>query len=61
MKKKRRKILQHLTFLELRRPFDLENNVKVTVWVYDLENNKTTRPAARRKNKPSRVQIGQMV
>jgi hypothetical protein len=28
---------------ELRRPFDLENSVKVTV--YDLENSKSTRPA----------------
>jgi hypothetical protein len=45
--KKRQKILQHLTFLELRRPFDLENNVKVTV--YDLENSKSPRPATRRK------------
>jgi hypothetical protein len=46
-RKKLQKIFQHLAFLELRRPFELENIVKFTV--YDLENSKSTRPATRRK------------
>jgi hypothetical protein len=41
--KKGPKILQLLAFFKLRRPFDLENSVKVTV--YDFENSKSARPA----------------
>jgi hypothetical protein len=36
-----------MVFFELRRPFDLENSVKVTV--YDLENSKRVCPVTRRK------------